>query len=230
MFKHTLFIFILLGIVKTAFVQQQADLNTYNLIVVKDSVYVYQGTAMADREGFFLNAKSFHNRISKLSKSPNSNKLFIKIKPSENSTYKNIVDVLDEMSLNKIERFSMEKLTSEEEKFFGLESKEHDSGPAITTTTMSYTRPYLLFHLKVNSEIAYLYVDSISTTKEIPIGQSSTKAIFEALNEIEKKYSIDLAKIYMYIKGDATTKFKDFDALIQALKQKDIYKYTLVTD
>jgi biopolymer transport protein ExbD len=48
-------------------------------------------------------------------------KLMVLIKPSDKSSYKNLVDVFDEMNITKQKRFAMVAITPEEDKF--LESK-----------------------------------------------------------------------------------------------------------
>ena len=231
MFRYIYFIIILLGFAKPVYVQPQPEgFNTFTLILIEDSVYAYKEPDMSYFERYTLLNKSFHNYVAKLANLKNEDSLFFRIKPSKKSTYKNIVDVLDEMTINKIYKFSVDKLTTLEERFFGLESRKTESDSSITTTTFLYTKPYLLFHLKASSEISYLYVDSTHTSKEVQIDHPSTKTIFEELNRIENHNSIDWHKIAILIKGDNSVKFKDFDALIEAFRQKAIYKYSLITN
>lgn len=49
----------------------------------------------------------------------NKNELMVVIKPSKGSSYKNSVDVLDEMLINNVTRYAMTKLSPDEEKFLG---------------------------------------------------------------------------------------------------------------
>ena len=47
--------------------------------------------------------------------SHNGNKLLVLIKPSENSSYKNMVDILDEMLINDVSRYMIVDISREEE-------------------------------------------------------------------------------------------------------------------
>ena len=47
----------------------------------------------------------------------NKNELMVVIKPGSESSYKNSVDILDEMLINNVTRYAMTKLSPDEEKF-----------------------------------------------------------------------------------------------------------------
>jgi hypothetical protein len=47
----------------------------------------------------------------------NKNELMVVIKPGKESSYKNSVDILDEMIINNVTRYAMTKLSPNEEKF-----------------------------------------------------------------------------------------------------------------
>jgi biopolymer transport protein ExbD len=56
-------------------------------------------------------------RRNELLKAYNKNELMVLIKADENANYKNVVDIMDEMLINHIQRYSMADITPEEKAF-----------------------------------------------------------------------------------------------------------------
>jgi biopolymer transport protein ExbD len=78
------------------------------LLGKQDVVYFYEGLDPAS-EGNFRTAtfKTIRDEIIRKKQSTKADDLVIIIKPSEDATYKNTVDILDEMTISEIKRYAM---------------------------------------------------------------------------------------------------------------------------
>ena len=78
------------------------------LLGKQDIVYFYEGLDPAT-EGNFRTAtfKTIRDEIIRKKQSTKADDLVIIIKPSEDATYKNTVDILDEMTISEIKRYAM---------------------------------------------------------------------------------------------------------------------------
>ncbi len=77
-----------------------------------DQVYFYEGMDPTK-----LQASSFkliREELMKKKQNTNPEDLVVIIKPSEEATYKNTVDILDEMTINEIKRYAMVDITEDE--------------------------------------------------------------------------------------------------------------------
>lgn len=84
------------------------------LIYGNDNIYVYEDKNIAGGKKYDYNTidNYLKNEIKTKGKG-----LGIIIKPNDQSTYKNTVDILDEMKLNNIEKYALVDITKEEEAF-----------------------------------------------------------------------------------------------------------------
>ena len=74
----------------------------------KDVVYYYEGTLVPDGSNFkSTNYKDVRTVIIDKKKSTNPEDFVVVIKPGPNATYKNTVDILDEMTINEVKRYAM---------------------------------------------------------------------------------------------------------------------------
>jgi biopolymer transport protein ExbD len=80
-----------------------------------DVVYFYEGMDPAT-EGNFRTAtfKTIRDEIIRKKKSTNPEDLVMIIKPTPDATYKNTVDILDEMTINEIKRYAMVDISDTE--------------------------------------------------------------------------------------------------------------------
>ena len=78
------------------------------LLGKQDIVYFYEGLDPAT-DGNFRTAtfKTIRDEIIRKKQSTKADDLVIIIKPSEDATYKNTVDILDEMTISEIKRYAM---------------------------------------------------------------------------------------------------------------------------
>ena len=78
------------------------------LLGKNDMVYYYEGILAPDASNFkSASFKDIRNVIITKKKSTNPADFVVVIKPDEESTYKNAVDMLDEMTINDVKRYAM---------------------------------------------------------------------------------------------------------------------------
>ena len=83
-----------------------------------DQVYFYEGMDPTKLQA--SNFKLIREEIMKKKQNTNPEDLVVIIKPSEDATYKNTVDILDEMTINEIKRYAMVDITEDEFKLVKL--------------------------------------------------------------------------------------------------------------
>ena len=80
-----------------------------------NQVYYYEGQLAPDGSNFMsTNFKGIRDVIIKKKRSTPPDDLVIVIKPNDEATYKNTVDILDEMTINDIKRFALVHITRQE--------------------------------------------------------------------------------------------------------------------
>lgn len=89
-----------------------------------DVIYYYYGIDPATMQT--TGYKDVRKIILDKKKSTPADKLFITIKPDEDATYKNAVDILDEMSINDISKYAMISPTVDEYKM--IQQTEQSAG------------------------------------------------------------------------------------------------------
>jgi biopolymer transport protein ExbD len=73
-----------------------------------DVIYYYEGKLAADGSNFkTTNFKGLRDIVIIKKKTTNLEDLFVIIKPHAESSYKNAVDILDEMSINDVKRYAL---------------------------------------------------------------------------------------------------------------------------
>ena len=83
-----------------------------------DGVYYYEGDDPTKIQA--SNYKAIRDVILNKKKGTDPKDLVIIIKPDADATYKNVVDILDEMSINEIEKYAMVPPTADEVKLVNL--------------------------------------------------------------------------------------------------------------
>jgi biopolymer transport protein ExbD len=94
----------------------QTSNSKLTLVLLKnDMIFGYFGNDIIN--GSILEIKEVRKIIAQGVQKFTRDSLIVIIKPSKEATYKNSVDVLDEMTINKISRYEMVDLTKEEKEF-----------------------------------------------------------------------------------------------------------------
>ena len=80
-----------------------------------DQVYYYEGQLLPDGSNFkSTNFKGIRDVLINKKRTTPPEDLVVVIKPNEEATYKNTVDILDEMAINEIKRFALVDITPQE--------------------------------------------------------------------------------------------------------------------
>lgn len=80
-----------------------------------DQVYYYEGQLLPDGSNFkSTNFKGIRDVLINKKRSTPPEDLVVVIKPNDEATYKNTVDILDEMAINEIKRFALVDITPQE--------------------------------------------------------------------------------------------------------------------
>lgn len=86
-----------------------------------DNVFYYEGQLKPDASNFKSSSfKEIRNVILNKKRSTDEKDLVVVIKPNEDCTYKNVVDILDEMSINVIKRYALVKITDPEKQLINI--------------------------------------------------------------------------------------------------------------
>ncbi len=92
-----------------------------------DQVYYYEGQLLPDGSNFKnTNFKGIRDVIMNKKRTTPPEDLVVVIKPNEEATYKNTVDILDEMTINEITKFALVDITPQENE--PLKATEASSG------------------------------------------------------------------------------------------------------
>ena len=74
----------------------------------KDGVFYYEGELLPDGSNFkYTNFKDIRTEIINKKKATDPGDFVVVIKPGPEATYKNTVDILDEMTINDVKRYAM---------------------------------------------------------------------------------------------------------------------------
>jgi biopolymer transport protein ExbD len=88
------------------------------LLLTANKVYYYTGNSGTGKEVNTISYKAVRNMVGK-HKKMYGDKIVVVIKPHQNCSYKNTVDILDEMTINDIKKYSLVDLSTADMKFLG---------------------------------------------------------------------------------------------------------------
>jgi len=93
------------------------ETGALTIILGKDNnVFYYEGILSPDGSNFkSSNFKDIRNEILSKKRSTDEKDFMVIIKPSNESTYKNVVDMLDEMTINVVKRYALVDIAPSEE-------------------------------------------------------------------------------------------------------------------
>lgn len=78
------------------------------LLAKNDNIFYYEGELLPDASNFkSTNFKEVRDIILNKKRSTNPEDFVVVIKPNKESTYKNTVDMLDEMTINNVKRYAL---------------------------------------------------------------------------------------------------------------------------
>jgi len=211
------------------------DSNVLNSILINnDSIYCYRGTDVQKGAFYSVTGKNSYRSYIKKLKLASGDSLIIIIKPSQSCSYKTTVDVLDEMTINGIARYTMIRLSEADKSF--LKAEDYDwtpPEPVAITTPGSVTSQHLptnnaiIIEMRKDQSVWYTILAEGFDAPPHPVKKPITQNLKSVIADFEKKLP-GIRKDYL-IKGDKAATYPTFEKVIEALKQNNIYKYNLVT-
>ncbi len=107
------------------------------ILLGKDNnVFYYEGILQPNASNFkSTNFKEIRDEIIHKKQTTDTADLVIVIKPNDESTYKNVIDILDEMSINVIKRYALVDISPLEDYFVRKTEGENPPPPAAEATT-----------------------------------------------------------------------------------------------
>jgi biopolymer transport protein ExbD len=100
-----------------------------------NNVFYYEGILQPNGANFkSTNFKDIRDEIIHKKQTTDSADLVIVLKPNDESTYKNVIDILDEMSINVIKRYALVDISPAEDYFLRKTEGENPAPPAATAT------------------------------------------------------------------------------------------------
>lgn len=211
------------------------DSNILNSILINnDSIYCYRGADVQKGTFYSITGKNSYRSYIKKLKAASGDSLRIIIKPTQSCSYKTTVDVLDEMTINGIARYTMVQLSEADKSFFKTEN--YDWAPpepvAITTprSVISQSLPEnnaIIIEMRKDQSVWYTILAEGFDASPQPVKKPITQNLKSVIADFEQKLP-GIRKDYL-IKGDKAATYPTFEKVIEALKQNNIYKYNLVT-
>ncbi len=96
-----------------------------------NNVFYYEGQLDPGGANFkSSNFKEIRNVIINKKRNTNSKDFFVIVKPNEESTYRNVVDILDEMSINVVTRYAMVDISDGENQLVKITEGPATAAPA----------------------------------------------------------------------------------------------------
>ena len=112
---------------------------------------------------------------------------------------------------------------------FSLTSFGQKDNSDLAITSSQDSTPFFQFLLKENGDIFYSY-DSMNLDRGLVAIEKPTKEkLIQALNAVEKKYQIKLTGVDIIIRADAKIAFKQVKFVKEALKEKQLFRFRVVT-
>jgi len=109
--------------------------GAFTILLGKENhVFYYEGILAPDGSNFkSSNFKDIRNELIKKKQNTDTADLVVVIKPSDQSTYKNVIDILDEMSINRIKRYALVDISPVEDQLVKVSEGESPTATPATT-------------------------------------------------------------------------------------------------
>jgi biopolymer transport protein ExbD len=200
------------------------------ILLAGDDWWCYQDTGISS--GALYNIKQFQHFISG-KKKEFGDSILVVIKPTAKATYKATVNVLDQMKINQIKRYAMIKLSEGEERFLfakgliELPAPAKIKNPTTVTTQEIPNDNVFIIEIRKDNSVWYQFLSLVNKMVPQKVNTPITKNMKNIIADYEN--STSGKKITYLIKGDPKSRYTEFEQVMNALKQNNIYKYNLVT-
>lgn len=211
------------------------DKNSITCIILAgDSIYCYPGLNLTAGSFYSVNGNNtFRTFITKEHKRLGGGET-ITLKPAEAASYRDLVSLLDEMTINKVSKYRMGELTDKEKSFLTTNGFNFEAPkPAdIKTSPFSIIQRLpdvnvMLIDIKEDQSVWCKTFTEDNEENLIKITEPLTLNLKEVIAQYEKNNKNPEKKYF--IVGDKNTDYETFKKVIEALKQNNVYNYKLVT-
>jgi biopolymer transport protein ExbD len=198
------------------------------ILANQNEIYYYSGnfTKSAEKTGF----DKIRPVIEKKKKAIGDS-LVVFIKASGDASYKNVVDILDEMTVSNIKRYALIELSTEEEQALGLkpfmeQQKVVAASPVVTTKEINNDdKDILLIKFDGNGIIQYGFGKGMNQ-KLTTLANGDTARFSSIIKELVSGKS----HYETVVKGRTDAKYDSFKLITDALKANNLFKFSMVTE
>ncbi|MBL7725197.1 MAG: biopolymer transporter ExbD [Chitinophagaceae bacterium] len=211
-----------------------ANIFATSILISSDSIYCYRGADLKNGAFYSLSGKNTYRVFIQKIKREIGDSLTIILKPTEHSSYKTAVDILEEMTINGIKKYSLVKLSDKEKIFLQKEDYNWEPPEPVSVTTpgsvITQKLPEnnaIIIELRKDQSVWYTILGAGFDSLRHELKKPITQNLQFVIADFEKRLP-GVRKEYL-IKGDRDVTYPTFKKVIEALKQNNIYKYNLVT-
>jgi|GEM_PF-6941315 len=202
-----------------------ADVSWNVLILSPTKIYCYTTDPDAAKTAAIKPENTFRPLLTGM-KQKWGKRLKVDIKAAITADYKTIIDVLDEMTINRIARFEIIDMTAAEEKKFGVRNRPSDP-PTISTRLVEEQGPALVVQLRDSTEAGLAYMDEKGEHENLTDAHGRDE-LATALDKAAARAG-GKEKLHVQIKGGSSLPYSGFCWVIEALRSKEFYHYQLIT-
>lgn len=202
------------------------------LLVTGDEILYYPGKEItAFRKTAIKGQNTLATVLAAYKKQIPADSFVVSIKPAQTAGYKNIVDVLDEITVNGITQYILDTINNTEKDYFHTATFFKPLEP-IEITTPAYVTSETLerfgFFVEIQKDNTTWYkiilpgTDTVFKQVEEPV----LKNLSQAISTFKQTHPTNQS---FFIQADHNSSFPQFERVIDALKENEIYKYSLIT-
>jgi biopolymer transport protein ExbD len=201
------------------------------LILDNDSVYYYKGLLQSKEQIRKAGYPQLRKLIAGFKKTIGDS-IAVMIKPASGAGYKDIVNTLDEMTINHIETYAVLDLNDKEQSMLNLTSFMPEPSnvivtPPSVTTTEKKPGYDLMFFFDSSGQFSYSMKGQHE--KAVLINPSTKQNIVKIIDSVSARLNKKPAELIVNITGDPKASYEQFKVFIDAFKEKEILKFSMIS-
>jgi biopolymer transport protein ExbD len=209
---------------KTSFTTTTAD-SVLTLLLTSGKVFYYTEDAGSQKHASTVSYKDLREVLLEHKERAGSH-LVVVIKPTETCTYRNTVDVLDEMTINEIKRYALVDLTDEEREIVNLPLAKKPDNTITVTVPKAVKGEVKSIPAKTDFVITVHEDKSLSCNDNKLISPPTKENIKKAILTYQASLGEEKDRLRVVVRGPKDAKYDSFQAIMGALKELDIFKFS----